>query len=208
MARQILKNGLLTFLCFALAFAPMCAPNAWARGGGHDGGHNYGHGYGGGHYYGYGHGDGHYYYHGGYWHDSNWWWPLAWFTAAFTIGTVVATLPPHYQTIYVSGAPYPYYYYDGAYFTPYRAGGYVVVPSPASTTVVTTAPAVITPAAAPSVTQPSAAEGETVVINIPNTKGGYTPITLKKYKTGYVGPQGEYYEGHPTVDQLKVLYGN
>ena len=24
---------------------------------------------------------------------------------------------------------------------------------------------------------------------------------------GFVGPQGEYYPGHPTVEQLKILYG-
>lgn len=194
----------MIILCFLLALAPLCAPSAWARDGGHGDGRYYGHsGYGHG---GYGYGHGHYYYHDGYWHDSNWWWPLAWFTTAFTIGTVVSTLPPHYQTVYVSGAPYPYYYYDGTYFTPSR-GGYLVVPAPAPVTVVTTAPAVVTAVAAPDVTQPNAADGEAVVINIPNANGGYTPIALKKYKTGYIGPQGEYYEGHPTVAQLQTLYG-
>lgn len=46
-----------------------------------------------------------------------------------------------------------------------------------------------------------------VVINIPNSNGSYTPVTLWKSFDGYVGPQGEYYPGRPTVEQLKVLYG-
>ena len=46
-----------------------------------------------------------------------------------------------------------------------------------------------------------------VVINIPNSNGSYTPVTLWKSFDGYVGPQGEYYTGRPTVEQLKVLYG-
>jgi len=72
-----------------------------------------------------------------------------------------------------------------------------VVTVPAATTIVTV----------PAVTQPNVISGEAVVINIPNLSGGYTPVTLTKYKTGYIGPQGEYYEGHPTVQQLRVLYG-
>jgi len=89
----------------------------------------------------------------------------------------------------------PYYYSDDIYYRP-GPSGYVVVPAPAAAAVVT----------APNITQPGATSGEAVVINIPNTNGGYTPVQLTKHKEGYVGPQGEYYE-HPTVKQLKVLYG-
>ena len=46
-----------------------------------------------------------------------------------------------------------------------------------------------------------------VVINIPTPDGGFTPIKLIKQGSGYVGPQGEYYEGSPKVQQLEVLYG-
>jgi len=46
-----------------------------------------------------------------------------------------------------------------------------------------------------------------ITINIPNSHGGFTPVILKKYKNGYIGPQGEYYPGKPTVQQLSVLYG-
>ncbi len=47
-----------------------------------------------------------------------------------------------------------------------------------------------------------------VIINIPTSNGGFTPVRLTKHGTGYIGPQGEYYEGNPTVRQLEVLYGN
>ena len=46
------------------------------------------------------------------------------------------------------------------------------------------------------------------MINIPNSKGGFTPVRLIKHKNGYIGPQGEFYAGHPTVDALKALYGD
>jgi hypothetical protein len=177
--------------------------NAFALGG--HGGQRGGHGgqpggrgsYGGGHVrYGGGHGSygghGHYYYRGGHWYSSGWFWGS--FATGLAIGTIVTTLPPWYETVYVNG--FPYYYYDSIYYRPYPSG-YIVVPAPAPNTVVTV----------PTVTQPTATSGETVVINVPNASGGYTSVTLTKHKTGYIGPQGEYYEGHPTVEQLRVLYG-
>jgi hypothetical protein len=45
-------------------------------------------------------------------------------------------------------------------------------------------------------------------VNIPNKSGGFTPVTLVKLGDGYIGPQKEFYAGHPTVAQLQVLYGN
>ncbi len=48
---------------------------------------------------------------------------------------------------------------------------------------------------------------ETITINVPNTNGSYTPVTLVRRNNGYIGPQGEYYPGNPTVEQLKLLYG-
>lgn len=44
-------------------------------------------------------------------------------------------------------------------------------------------------------------------VNIPNSDGTYTQIVLRKTEGGYLGPQGELYTGHPTIEQLKVLYG-
>jgi hypothetical protein len=178
MTKQILKNKLLIVIVLLLAFS-LSYSNAFAWGG---------------------HGHGHYYYRGGHWYGSGWFW--GGFATALAVGTIVATLPPYSETVYVSGAPY--YYYDGYYYRQCPTG-YIVVPEP--TTTVVTVPAATTVVTAPTVTQPKAVSGETVVINIPNTSAGYTPVTLTKHKTGYIGPQGEYYEGHPTVEQLRVLYG-
>ena len=143
-----------------------------------------------------GHGDGRYHYRGGRWHSSPGWF---WFdvgVTALAIGAIAETLPPRYTTVVVAGTPY--YYYDNVYYRPYPSGGYIVVPAP-----------VVSPNAVfvPAVTQPQTLSGETVTINVPNSNGSYTPVTLVKHKDGYIGPQGEYYPGHPTVDQLKALYG-
>jgi hypothetical protein len=68
------------------------------------------------------------------------------------------------------------------------------------------------PAEAPSVDQPVAAlpksASDTATINVPTSKGGFTPVRLVKHKNGYIGPQGEFYTGHPTVAALKALYGD
>ena len=177
MIKQVLKNKVLVVVVLVVAFTVSYSSNTFAWG---DHGGRGGHG-----------GHEHYYYHGGRW-DNGWFWGL--FATGLVIGTIVATLPPRYETVYVSGAPY--YYYDNVYYQPFPSG-YLVVLEPATTTVVAT----------PVVARPQVSSGETVVINIPNSSGGYTPVTLIRHKTGYIGPQGEYYEGHPTVEQLKALYG-
>ena len=51
------------------------------------------------------------------------------------------------------------------------------------------------------------APDDTVVINVPNDNGSYTPVTLRRMGGSYVGPRGEYYITLPTVDQLKAVYG-
>jgi len=96
------------------------------------------------------------------------------------IGAVISFLPFGYQTIVVRDTPY--YYYANIYYRPCPSG-YTVVPEP--------------------ITNPR----ETITINVPNVRGSYTPITLLKQGDGYIGPQGEYYVGNPTVEQLKALYG-
>ncbi|MDD4899047.1 MAG: DUF6515 family protein [Candidatus Omnitrophica bacterium] len=140
-------------------------------------------------------GRGHYSYQGGRWHDTNWFWGL--FGAGLAIGAIVSTLPPRYETVYVRGVPY--YYDDGVYFRQH-SGGYIVVPAPATTATVVTVPNTVA-------IVPTVVPGAAVVINVPNSRGGYTQVTLTRQGNGYVGPQGEYYEGNPTVDQLRALYG-
>lgn len=80
--------------------------------------------------------------------------------------------------------------YDNVYYRECPAG-YVVVPAPTVNVYAQAEP-----------------ERETVTIYVPNIRGGYTPITLVKRANGYYGPQGEYYPSHPTVEQLRALYGN
>jgi hypothetical protein len=50
-------------------------------------------------------------------------------------------------------------------------------------------------------------EMNTVTVNITNSNGSVTPVTLKKQGVGYVGPRGEYYNNLPTPEQLKPIYG-
>lgn len=148
---------------------------------------------------------GRYHWHGGGWHR---WYGPGWFgvyvgVPGIAVGAVVDSLPYGYSTVIIGGAPY--YYFDNIY---YRAmpDGYVVVPAPAA--------GANQPEAAPTVSYPAPEfsktpekPGNKITINVPNSNGGFNPVTLKKYKTGYLGPQGEYYEGNPTIEQLKALYG-
>ena len=48
---------------------------------------------------------------------------------------------------------------------------------------------------------------DTVVINIPNDNGSYTPVVLRRVGGVYVGPRGEQYLNLPTIEQLKPVYG-
>jgi hypothetical protein len=130
-----------------------------------------------------------------------WWWP-GWFgwgvaATAVTAGAIVGSLPHGYTTVVVGGEPY--YYYDDIYYRP-APGGYVVVQEPAPVAVVQEPmPAQV------NVAPVQESVSDTIVINVPNAKGGYTPVQLTRHGGGYIGPQGEYYE-HPTVKQLKALY--
>lgn len=182
MMKRNLKARVFIILCL---LTTLCCSDAFARGGERYGGHYYR--------------DGRWYRHG--------WFGFDIAVTALTIGALVEALPPRYNTVVVGGVPY--YYYDSVYYRPCPSG-YVVVPAP-----VVTQPIVVTPEigqpvvvtnAAP-VAQPQPQTPETVTINIPNSRGGYTAITLKKAGKGYIGPQGEYYSEHPTVEELKTLYG-
>ena len=45
------------------------------------------------------------------------------------------------------------------------------------------------------------------VVNIPNAKGTYPPVAIRRSGSGFVGPQGEFYTEFPHVEQLKLMYG-
>jgi len=138
---------------------------------------------------------GRHYYRGDRWYRHGWFgFDVA--VSALTIGALIDSLPPRYDTVVVGGVPY--YYYGNSYYRPYPYGGYVVVPPP---------PVMVQPEMAPVVVQPQGQTPGTLVINVPNSRGGWTSVSLQRRGNGFVGPQGEYYSENPTVEQLKVLYG-
>lgn len=198
MTKIILKNKFLVtmVLCFTLALSCL---NAFA----------WGHG---------GHGGGRYYWHGDRWWGSGWFgFDVA--VSTLAIGAVVEGLPYGYTTVVVGGVPY--YYYENAYFRPYPAGGYVVVQQPvgyyqvaqsptivqSATPIVAQQPAVVAEPAAATSNAVSLDIQEEFTVNIPNARGGYTPVTLKRSRNGFIGPQGEFYPEFPKVRLLKVMYG-
>ncbi|OGF50876.1 MAG: hypothetical protein A2231_08685 [Candidatus Firestonebacteria bacterium RIFOXYA2_FULL_40_8] len=137
-------------------------------------------------------GNGGHYYNRGSWYRQRWFWFDA-VIPILAIGAIVRTLPSGYTTVIVRGNRY--YYYDNVYFQPYNNYGYLVVEAPSLVIPVPPKPTVIAPK-------------DVTTINIPNSKGGYTPVIIKKVKEGFTGPQGELYKEFPTVEELKVLYGN
>jgi len=139
----------------------------------------------------------HFHYRDGHWYHRGWL-GIDFLAPVLTIGAVVDALPYGYVTVAVGGVPY--YRYEGVYYRHYPEG-YMVVPEPAPVVVVQERKPVMV-----GVTIPPQDTNDVVVINVPNVRGDYTPVKLTKHKGGFVGPQGEYYE-HPTVKQLKVLYG-
>ena len=51
------------------------------------------------------------------------------------------------------------------------------------------------------------AQANTVVINVNNSNGSITPVTLTRQGNLYVGPKGEQYTSLPTEEQLRKVYG-
>ena len=51
------------------------------------------------------------------------------------------------------------------------------------------------------------AEQNTVTVWITNSNGSQTPVKLLKNGPNYIGPGGEHYNGMPTEEDLKKLYG-
>jgi hypothetical protein len=47
---------------------------------------------------------------------------------------------------------------------------------------------------------------DSFTVNIPNNRGGYTAVILRKSGNGFIGPQGEFYPDFPKVEQLKLMY--
>ncbi len=111
-------------------------------------------------------------------------------------GYVVAAPQASYQPVVINGTTY--YVNNGVYYL-YTAYGYQAVTPPAqvSQPVMVSGPAVAAPASAE----------DTITVNVPNDKGGYTAVVLRPSGKGFVGPQGEFYPEFPKVSQLKTMYG-
>jgi len=138
---------------------------------------------------------GRHYYRNGNWYRHGWF-GLDIAVGALVIGALIDALPPKHTTVVVANTPY--YYFDNYYYRPSPSGGYIVVPPPVL------APPVAT---MPQFAQPQPQNQGVLTVNIPNSRGGYTAVMLRRSSNGFVGPQGEYYSDNPTVAQLKVLYG-
>ena len=127
--------------------------------------------------------------HGGYYHAG-------WYDHP-CIGFEFDFLPYGYRVIHHRSGEY--FYYDGVYYVRY-GGRYRVVEEPVYVVEKPVERVV-------EVSQPVQDDGP-VTVNIPNKKGGYTAVVVKRSGNGYVGPQGEYYDDFPKVTQLQAMYGN
>jgi hypothetical protein len=110
-------------------------------------------------------------------------------------GAVVYAVPNGYSKVVIDGVVY--YAYNGVYYSRVQQG-YQVVQPPSTV--------VLEPATVTANIVPEQGQGE-FTVNIPNTKGGYNGVILKRSGNGFIGPQGEYYAEFPKVEQLKVMYG-
>ncbi len=132
----------------------------------------------------------------------------AYLAAPAPVGAVVRTIPRAYKPIVIDGANY------------YIVHGSVYMQTPIGYQVMPQKPFMIEKASTdqkdmmsiPPQTTLNSQQSvgtdaeESVTINIPNSKGGYTPVTIKKSGDGFVGPQGEQYQEFPKVEQLKTKY--
>ena len=124
------------------------------------------------------------------------------------IGAFVSAIPPDFQSVSINGR---IYYSNGGVYYVLTHHGYKVVPPPVvyvqPQPVVIEPPPVAAPPAPVTVVAPPVVETQDAFpINVPNDKGGYTSVVIKKKDKGYVGPQGEFYDHFPTVAQLKAMY--
>jgi len=126
------------------------------------------------------------------------------------VGAVIPALPPGYTSVMIQRTPY--YYYNGIYYAATPAGYTVTEPPPSVPAPMPTIPAAVSPAPSPATAQAvspavGAPSTDSFDIYVPNGDGTFTLVTLKKTEKGFIGPQGELYPEHPTVEKLKVLYG-
>ena len=105
---------------------------------------------------------------------------------------VVVETPVSFQPVVVNGVTY--YTKEGIYYQ-YTPQGYEVVPNPTGI--------LETPRMS---SQVQGLGGDIFTVNIPNSRGSFTSVVIKRSGRGFLGPQGEYYQEFPRVAQLKVMY--
>ena len=133
--------------------------------------------------------------------------PAGYIIADPPVGVIVPSLPSGYTTVMVRETPY--YTYGDAYYVTAPNGYAVATPPVVSAPPTVPAPPTVSPAPQVGVTTKTEYKDtiDTYDIYIPNKDGSFTLVTLKKTEKGFLGPQGEFYPEHPTVEQLKALYG-
>ncbi|PIU41365.1 MAG: hypothetical protein COS99_05755 [Candidatus Omnitrophica bacterium CG07_land_8_20_14_0_80_42_15] len=152
-------------------------------------------------------GSNYYYYEGTYYQRSS----DRYVVIPAPIGAVVTTIPAGYQPVIVDGVPY--YTINGTTYM-YTNYGYQVVPPPQVIIINKDLKSEQDAAFKKKVADQVKAEvgvpakntEESFTVNVPNSKGGYTAVALKRSGNGFVGPQGEYYTEFPKIEQLKVMY--
>lgn len=110
------------------------------------------------------------------------------------IGVSVYHLPNGCRSFYRNGTHY--YTYNNIYYQ--QVGDLYRVVEPV--------------ALEPVILQPTtryipAADQSIFKVNIPSNKGGYVKVVLRKSSDGFLGPQGEFYDDFPSVEQLRLMYG-
>jgi hypothetical protein len=129
------------------------------------------------------------------------------------VGAYVSAIPPDFHAVMINGRIY--YTDNDIYYLLTEHHGYEVVQRPM--VVVPPAPVVVAqptvtvvatqPAPPVVVTTPAVDTQDSFIVNVPNDKGGYIPVVIKRSGNGFVGPQGEFYAQFPKVAQLKAMYG-
>ena len=182
--RNIFKIMFGFLILSLLIIRPTLAYADWH---GHGGGHGYGHGYG----------------HSSFGVDLSLWPDRYYYDPVYySAPDYVLISPPNYQPIVVNGVTY--YVNNGNYYL-YTGYGYQLISAP--TTMAQAAPAVAALPIQVTVPTTSPDTDDSFTLNIPNDKGGYTAVVIKRSGKGFVGPQGEFYSEFPKVAQLKVMYG-
>lgn len=123
--------------------------------------------------------------------------------AAPPVGAYVSSIGPQYQPVTINGI---LYYTDGYGYYVYTAYGYQVVPAPVYSAINMQQPFAPVSAAQPA--QAVMTDEGLVRVTVPKFNGGSTLITLKRSGNGFFGPRGEYYPVFPSLEQLRLVYGN